>query len=40
VPIKYENINCIRVTPHVYTTLQDLDTIVKAITTIATEKNK
>jgi len=40
VPIKYENINCIRVTPHVYTTLQDLDTIVKAITTIAAEKNK
>ncbi|QEC67788.1 aminotransferase class V-fold PLP-dependent enzyme [Panacibacter ginsenosidivorans] len=40
VPIKYENINCVRVTPHVYTTLQDLDTMVKAITTIAAEKNK
>ncbi|CAN5589727.1 aminotransferase class V-fold PLP-dependent enzyme [soil metagenome] len=40
VPIKYENIHCVRVTPHVYTTLQDLDTMVKAITTIAAAKNK
>lgn len=39
VPIKWENIHCVRVTPHVYTTLQDLDTLVKAITTIAAEKN-
>lgn len=38
VPIKYEQLNCVRVTPHVYTTLQDLDTLVKAITTIAGSK--
>lgn len=38
VPINWENIHCVRVTPHVYTTLQDLDTLVDAITTIAKEK--
>jgi selenocysteine lyase/cysteine desulfurase len=35
VPIKWENMHCVRVTPHVYTTLQDLDTLIKAITAIA-----
>ncbi len=38
VGIVWENISCVRVTPHVYTTLQDLDTLVKAISEIA--KNK
>jgi len=38
VPIKWENIHCVRVTPHVYTTLQNLDALVKAITTIASDK--
>jgi selenocysteine lyase/cysteine desulfurase len=35
VSIKWENIQCVRVTPHVYTTLQDLDTLVTAINNIA-----
>jgi len=35
VGIVYENIKCVRVTPHVYTTLNDLDKLVKAITEIA-----
>ena len=35
VSIKWENIQCVRVTPHVYTTLQDLDTLAIAIKTIA-----
>ena len=38
VPINWENMHCVRITPHVYTTLQDLDTLVDAITAIA--KNK
>ena len=38
VSINWENIHCVRVTPHVYTTLQDLDTLVNAITTIAKKK--
>jgi selenocysteine lyase/cysteine desulfurase len=38
VGINWENIHCVRVTPHVYTTLQDLDTLVNAITTIAEKK--
>ena len=36
--IVWENISCVRVTPHVYTRLQDLDRLVKAITTIAEKK--
>lgn len=32
VGISWENINCVRVTPHVYTTLQELDTLAEAIT--------
>jgi selenocysteine lyase/cysteine desulfurase len=39
VGIVWENISCVRVTPHVYTTLQDLNTLVKAITEIAYEKS-
>jgi selenocysteine lyase/cysteine desulfurase len=38
VGIVWENISCVRITPHVYTTLNDLDTLAKAITEIA--KNK
>ncbi len=36
----WENISCIRVTPHVYTTLPDLDKLVKAITEIARTAKK
>lgn len=36
-PIKWENINGVRVTPHVYTTLYDLDKLVDAIYHIAKE---
>jgi len=35
VGIVWENIRCVRVTPHVYTRLADLDVLVNAITTIA-----
>ena len=38
VSIVYENISCVRVTPHVYTTLPDLDKLVKAIEEIAGKK--
>lgn len=38
VGITWENINCVRVTPHVYTKLQDLDRLVTAITDIAAKK--
>ena len=38
VGIVWENISCVRVTPHVYTTLQDLDTLVNAIGEIAATK--
>jgi len=38
VGIVWENISCVRVTPHVYTTLQELDMLVKAITEIAGKK--
>jgi selenocysteine lyase/cysteine desulfurase len=31
VGIVWENISCVRVTPHVYTTLPDLDKLVRAI---------
>jgi selenocysteine lyase/cysteine desulfurase len=35
VGIVWENISCVRVTPHVYTPLADLDKLVRAIETIA-----
>jgi selenocysteine lyase/cysteine desulfurase len=35
VGIVWENISCVRVTPHVYTTLADLDKLVRAIQTLA-----
>jgi selenocysteine lyase/cysteine desulfurase len=36
--IVWENISCVRITPHVYTRLQDLDKLVKAIKEIAEKK--
>jgi selenocysteine lyase/cysteine desulfurase len=36
--INIENIHCVRITPHVYTTIQDMDKLVKAITEIAGSK--
>lgn len=36
--IVWENISCVRITPHVYTRLQDLDKLIKAITEIAARK--
>lgn len=38
VGIVWENISCVRITPHVYTRLQDLDKLVKAIGEIASKK--
>jgi selenocysteine lyase/cysteine desulfurase len=38
VGIVWENISCVRITPHVYTRLQDLDKLVKAIGDIAVKK--
>ena len=38
VGIVWENISCVRITPHVYTTLNDLDKLVKAIGEIASKK--
>ncbi|MDB5279460.1 MAG: cefD [Ferruginibacter sp.] len=38
VGIVWENVSCVRITPHVYTRLQDLDKLVKAIGTIASKK--
>jgi selenocysteine lyase/cysteine desulfurase len=35
VGIVWENISCVRVTPHVYTTIEDLDKLVRAIGEIA-----
>ena len=35
VGIVWENIRCVRVTPHVYTTTADLDRLIKAIQTLA-----
>ncbi len=35
VGIVWENISCVRVTPHVYTTIKDLDKLIKAINEIA-----
>jgi selenocysteine lyase/cysteine desulfurase len=37
VGIVYENISCVRVTPHVYTRLDDLDKLVDAIGEIASK---
>ena len=34
-PINWENIHCVRVTPHVYTTTKDLDRLVEAVFKIA-----
>lgn len=36
VPIKWENVNAVRVTPHVYTTTKDLDRFIDAVMKIAT----
>jgi selenocysteine lyase/cysteine desulfurase len=38
VGIVWENISCVRVTPHVYTRIQDLDKLVHAIDEIASRK--
>ncbi|RYY65434.1 MAG: aminotransferase class V-fold PLP-dependent enzyme [Chitinophagaceae bacterium] len=38
VGINWENIHCVRVTPHVYTRLKDLDKLILAISTIANKK--
>ena len=38
VGIVWENISCVRVTPHVYTRLQDLDKFARAIEEIAAKK--
>ena len=38
VGMDYENIHCVRVTPHVYTTIPDLDKFVGAIGEIAASK--
>jgi selenocysteine lyase/cysteine desulfurase len=40
VGIVWENISCVRITPHVYTRLEDLDQLVIAIKTIAASKAK
>jgi selenocysteine lyase/cysteine desulfurase len=37
VGIVWENISCVRITPHVYTSIADLDKLVGAIQTIATK---
>ena len=36
--IVWENISCVRITPHVYTTLKNLDKLIKAIDEIASTK--
>ena len=38
VGIVWENISCVRITPHVYTRLDDLDKLVKALTEIAAKQ--
>lgn len=38
VGIVWENISCVRITPHVYTRLQDLDKLAKALQEIASKK--
>lgn len=40
VGIVWENISCVRVTPHVYTRLQDLDKLLGALEMLAANKNK
>ena len=35
VGIDWENIHCVRITPHVYTTIKEMDTLVQALTDIA-----
>ena len=39
VGIVWENISCVRITPHVYTRIQELDKLVMAIDTIAKKKS-
>lgn len=39
VGIVWENISCVRITPHVYTRIQDLDKLVRAIEEIAAKKS-
>lgn len=39
-PTTWENISCVRITPHVYTSPADLDRLVTAITQIAATKHK
>lgn len=39
-PTVWENISCVRVTPHVYTTLADLDKLVNSLSEIVAEKKK
>ena len=36
VSINWENVNTVRVTPHVYTTTKDLDRFIDAVSKIAT----
>ncbi|MBC7936732.1 MAG: aminotransferase class V-fold PLP-dependent enzyme [Rhizobacter sp.] len=38
VSINWENIHCVRITPHVYTKIKDLDKLIMAITQIAAKK--
>jgi selenocysteine lyase/cysteine desulfurase len=38
VGIVWENISCVRITPHVYTRIQDLDKLVYALERIAAKK--
>ena len=38
VAITYENVSCVRITPHVYTRLPELDKLVKGIGEIASKK--
>ena len=38
VGIVWENISCVRITPHIYTKLQDLDKLVRAIEELASKK--
>lgn len=40
VGIVWENISCVRITPHVYTRIADLDVLVDAIKTIAAKASK
>lgn len=38
VAIDYDSVNCVRVTPHVYTRLSELDKLIRAIREIAAKK--